>query len=209
METVRNPWAAAQRRALFRGGSAAGVSTSIALLFHLMAGGAMPALPGLVVPLLLAMGVCVLLAGVRLPAVRLLLSVGASQVLFHTLFMIGAGQGGAGGQGGAAGAHAHHAMTASVDETATSVWMVLAHVGAAVLTAAALRHGELILAHLRAALRRLTWRFLSPVLPQPARPTAAPSPLADERGWVPTARLLVHTSVVRRGPPTSLAVPTP
>ena len=202
METVRNPWAAAQRRALVRGGSAAGVATGIALLFHLMAGGAMPALPGLLVPLLLALGVCILLAGVRLPSLRLLLSVGASQVLFHNLFMLGAGQ-------GAAGVHAHHAMSVPAQETHSSSWMLLAHVGAAVLTAAALRHGELVVAHLRAAARRLAWHFLFPVLPRAARPTAPSAPLADERAWVPTTRLLVRTSVVRRGPPTPLAVPTP
>lgn len=196
---AHNPWAAAQRRALIRGGSAAGVSTGIALLFHLMAGGAMPALPGLAVPLLLALGVCILLAGVRLPSLRLLLSVGASQVFFHNLFMLSAAD------PATAGAHAHHAMSTPVHETATSWWMVLAHVAAAVLTAVALRHGELVLARIRACVRRLAWRFLSPVLPQPARPTAPSAPLADERAWVPTARLLVHASVVRRGPPAPLA----
>ncbi|USQ81447.1 hypothetical protein NF556_07295 [Ornithinimicrobium faecis] len=206
MDEARNPWAPAQRRALIRGSSAAGVSTAIALLFHLMAGGAMPALPGLVVPLLLALGVCILLAGVRLPSIRLLLSVGASQVLFHNLFMLGATDLGA---AGSAGAHAHHAMSTPVDAGATSVWMVLAHVAAAVLTAAALRHGELILTRIRSSVQRLTWRFLSPVVPQPARPTAPSAPLADERAWVPTTRLLVQASVARRGPPTPLAVPTP
>lgn len=199
METARNPWARAQRRALIRGCVAAFVSTGIALLSHLMAGGALPALPGLILPLFLATGVCALLAGVRVPAVRLLVSVGASQLLFHHLFMLGAtAPTGAG--------HAHHHTAAAAPEP--SAWMLLAHVAAAVLTALALRHGELILARIGASLRRLAWRFLRPVTPGPARPTAAPARLVDERAWVPVARLLVRASVVRRGPPSALAVLT-
>ncbi|MCK0112633.1 hypothetical protein MWU75_10820 [Ornithinimicrobium sp. F0845] len=201
MDTAHNPWAAAQRRALVRGGAAAVVATATALLFHLMAGGAPPALPGLIVPLLLALGVCILLARMTLPSLRLLLSVGASQVLFHNLFMLGAPD-----LGGAA--HAHHAPGSTGDGT-SSLWMGLAHVGAALLTAATLRHGELIVARLRATVRRLTWRFLHPVTPLPARPTTPSARLVDEQAWVPTTSLAVHTSLVRRGPPSPLAVPTP
>lgn len=197
MDVAHNPWAPAQRRALIRGGLAAVVSTGLALIFHLMAGGGMPALPGLALPLLLSLGVCILLAGVRLPSVRLLLSVGASQVLFHNLFMLGAGQ-------AAAGSHAHHAMSSPVDETATSVWMVLAHVAATLLTAAALRHGELILVQIGRAVRRLRWHSLRAVCSLPARPTPAPAPLVDERAWVPIVRLLVRASLARRGPPAAL-----
>lgn len=200
METARNPWARTQRRALIRGGTAAFVSTGIALLFHLMAGGAVPALPGLLLPLFLATGVCVLLAGVRVPAVRLLISVGASQLLFHNLFMLGATD-------LAGAAHTHHTASAPVPEE--SAWMLLAHLAAAVLTALALRHGELILGRIGTSMRRLAWRFLRPAATVPAWPTAAPARLVDERAWVPVARLLVRASVVRRGPPAALAVRTP
>ncbi|QDO88272.1 hypothetical protein FNH13_07860 [Ornithinimicrobium ciconiae] len=203
MDEARTPWAAAQRRAFVRGGLAAAVATTIALLFHLMAGGAMPALPGLVIPLLLAISVCILLAGVRLPSLRLLLSVGASQLLFHNLFMLGATD------ADAAEAHAHHATGAAATQTGTSVWMVVAHLAAALLTAAALRHGELILARLSSAVRHLAWRFLHPVTTLPVRPTTPAARLVDEQAWVPTIHLAVHTSLVRRGPPIPLAVPTP
>lgn len=199
METACNPWARAQRRALIRGGTAAFVSTGIALVFHLMAGGAVPALPGLLLPLFLATGVCVLLAGVRVPAVRLLFSVGASQLLFHNLFMLGATD-----LSGAA--HTHHTANSPVPEE--SAWMLLAHVAAAVLTALALRHGELIFTRIAASLRRLAWRFLRPVATVPAGHTAAPARLVDERAWVPVTRLLVRSSVVRRGPPADPAVRT-
>lgn len=201
MDVARNPWAVARRRAFVRGSLAAVVSTALALISHLMAGAALPALPGLALPLLLATGVCILLARVRLPAARLLLSVGASQVIFHNLFMMGATElGGAGGD-------AHHAVGSPVHEAHSSGWMVLAHVAATVLTALALRHGELVLAQLCATVRHLARRFLRPAVPQPARPTAPSAPLTDERAWVPTTLLLVHTSVVRRGPPAPLAAP--
>lgn len=192
MDTARDSRVTTQRRALAKGSLAAIVSTGLALLFHLMAGGSMPALPGLLLPLLLAAGVCILLVGVRIPAVRLLASVGASQVLFHNLFMLGATD--------LAGAtHAHHGDTVAVPGESTG--MVLAHVAAAVLTAAALRHGELLLRSIGASLRRLAWRVLQPVTVLPARPGAAPATLADERAWVPVTQLLVRASMARRGPP--------
>lgn len=199
---TRNPWAMARRRAFVRGSLAAVVSTALALICHLMAGGPLPALPGLVLPLFLATGSCILLAGVRLPATRLLLSAGASQVLFHNLFMLGATD-----LGGAA-SHAPHAMSTPAHEAHSSGWMVLAHLAAAVCTALALRHGELVVARLCATVRRVARPLLRPIIPPPARPTTPPAPLADERAWEPTTRLLVRTSVVRRGPPTALAVPT-
>lgn len=167
----------------------------------------MPALPGVLVPLMLAFAVCVLLAGVRLPMLRLLLSVGASQWLFHALFVLGA----AGGHGHQAH-HGHAASGAHIAGTngllaGAGGGMLAAHLAAAALTALALRHGELALARLYAALRRLTWRFLRLAVAGQARPTSAPAPLADEHAWVPTSRLMVQASQVRRGPPAGLSHP--
>lgn len=197
MDTARNPWAPAQRRALTRGALAAGVSTGIALLSHLIAGGAMPALPGIVVPLLLALAVCVLLSGVRMPWVRLLASVGVSQLFFHSLFVLGATD-----VTHAIGTHAHHASAAP----AAAPLMVLAHGLAALLTAALLRHGEVILARIAEAVCRLGWRFRHAVVAVPARPTPAPATLPDDRAWVPVTRMLVLASAVRRGPPATVAL---
>jgi len=201
MGEVRSPWAAAQRCALVRGGLAAGVSTTVALWFHLLAGGAMPALPGLGVPLLLALAACVLLARVRLAWPRLLVSVGVSQLLFHTLFVLGATS-----ATHQHTAHAHHAVTAT-HPAGSSILMVLAHLAAGLLTAVLLRHGELILARLAAAARRLGWRFLPrpaslPVLPQRT------APVTGERPWVPVIRQMVGTSLTRRGPPQGRLLPT-
>lgn len=192
MDEAHNPWAVAQRRVLVQGALAAIVATAIALWFHLLAGGAMPALPGVVVPLLLAFAGCVLLAHVRMPWLRLLSSVGSSQVLFHGLFVLGASE-----ASQPSHTHGHHAVGVGQ----SSPLMVLAHVVAAVLTAALLRHGELLLARIVAALRRLGWRFLHALRVAPLHPTAAPATLADEDAWVPVARLLLLTSAVRRGPP--------
>lgn len=199
MGEVRSPWAPAQRRTLVRGGLAAGVSTAVALWFHLLAGGAMPAPPGLLVPLLLALVVCVLLARVRLAWPRLLVSVGVSQVLFHTLFVLGTAP-------THSSAHPHHAALSTTQGSSSSL-MVLAHVAAGVVTAALLRHGELVLARLTATVRRLGWRLLRRPTSLPAlpRPTA---PVTDGRRWAPVIRLLVGTSLTRRGPPRGRLLPT-
>lgn len=75
------------QRAL-RGSAAAVFATFVALASHMIGGGALPSAMGVVVPLVLSMLVCVLLAGRRLSLLRLSLSVLASQSLFHLLFSV-------------------------------------------------------------------------------------------------------------------------
>lgn len=197
--------AAAQR--LARAGAASVVATFVALMSHLLGGGAAPGVLGVAVPLLLATSVCLVLAPVRLPWLRLSVSVAVSQLLFHTLFSIGAA--GTGATTVAGGAHAHAgAMTlapgadamAHAGHASGAMW--LAHAGAAVVTVLALRHGEAALTRVVGALRRAVRRVLLvrvPVLP--VRPHVPAAPLRDERAWRPVARALTAASVVRRGPP--------
>jgi hypothetical protein len=66
------------------------VATCAALLSHLLGGGAVPGWLGLLVPWVLSLAVCTALAGRRLSLWRTTASVGLSQVLFHTLFVLGA-----------------------------------------------------------------------------------------------------------------------
>lgn len=128
-------------RRLLQGSVAAGVSTWLALAFHLLAGGDFPALAGLVIPFVLSWCACVALAAWRTDVLRLSASVVASQALFHTLFVLGsAGQLNSG--------HAH-AGTGGLDPTSTHLvhssagsQMWLAHLGAAVITILALRSSE-------------------------------------------------------------------
>jgi len=62
----------------------------IALLSHIIGGGEPPALLGLLVPWLLSLPVCVGLTGKQLSLWKLSIAVSASQLLFHTLFVVGA-----------------------------------------------------------------------------------------------------------------------
>lgn len=65
-------------------------STLIALVSHVLAGGSVPGLPGILVPLAFSVFVCLPLSGRILSLPRLVLSVLASQMLFHWLFVLGA-----------------------------------------------------------------------------------------------------------------------
>ncbi len=80
-----------------RGAAAAAVATFVALLSHVSGGGEVPGILGIVVPLALSFVACTALAGRRTSALRLGLAVAVSQVLFHTLFVLGSYRPGAEG----------------------------------------------------------------------------------------------------------------
>lgn len=142
---------------LLRGTSSALLATFTALLGHVSAGGALPGVVGILVPLVLSSMVCVLLAGRRLSPTRLLLAVSASQFLFHELFILGAFT-----PVGGLSVHQHGAPlvlsgaeTAIADPTA-GMW--LGHALAVVITTAALHRAETLLVGLaRLAGRLSTW----------------------------------------------------
>lgn len=212
-----------------RGAAAAVLSTAVALGSHLLAGAEAPGVLGVVVPLVFAVSVCTVLAGVRLSAVRLSVSVVTSQVLFHLLFVLGTvpagtsavtGAGhdahlGHGGHVAHSGHAVHESMTlASVTGTAVtgttggaghaahaSVGMWLAHAGAAVLTVLALHRGETLLRQLR----RLATAVLTWVLPRRSAPCLLVlrrrrGPL-DARPVVARSLEVLAGCVPRRGPP--------
>lgn len=105
----------------------------------------MPGPLGILVPWLLSLMVCVLLAGRKLSLVRLTLSVAASQFLFHYLFVLGTIT-----PSGVTGGHVHGAPlelpsgVSSVPLSAEGV-MWAGHVIAALFTIAALHRGERML----------------------------------------------------------------
>lgn len=78
-----------RRAAVTRGAITATVAIYVALAGHVFGGGDMPGPLGLIVPWVLALMVCTVFAGRRLSAVRLSVSVAVSQVLFHSLFVLG------------------------------------------------------------------------------------------------------------------------
>src|SRR5699024_3357975 len=95
------------RRAL-RGSAAATAATFVALASHIIGGGSIPTLWGLIAPSALSTLVCVLLAGRKLSLWRLSASVVASQALFHQLFTVFTPLASAPGPTNAVERHAHH-----------------------------------------------------------------------------------------------------
>ena len=191
---------------LSRGTAAASVATFVALMSHLIGGGALPGLLGIAVPLLLATSTSIVLAQLRLPWLRLTVSVAVSQGMFHLLFSLGTRVSPVATSGSG---HRHHtagSLAASPDALAqaghASVSMWLAHAGGAVVTVLALRHGEVAAGRLCSALAQLLRRV--PVQRAPVVPVRAhvpPARLEDDRAWVPAARMLTSACVFWRGPP--------
>ncbi|MGO3886440.1 MAG: hypothetical protein ACTJHU_09090 [Mycetocola sp.] len=198
-----------------RGAVAAGLATFVALLSHVTAGGAVPGFWGIAVPLLLSTLVCVLLAGRRLSIVRLSAAVAISQLLFHTLFVLGA----SGTVSGAAAGHAGHAghgglgtattgpllLTADPSSLAAGVLpacgMWLAHGIAAAVTIAALHRGERALRSLVDQATLIVVRVCA-VLDVRVTP---PAPLRRRahavRLTVPAPTRVFGSAISHRGPP--------
>jgi len=179
-----------------RGWAAAGFATVTAAVSHTLAGGIPPTVFGMLVSLFLAATVSTVLAGRTISMLRLGLSMGVSQVLFHALFS-GLGT-------PTVVTHEHTATTiAAIAPTHDHGAMWMAHVLAGVITLVAFRHAEAVFWGLgeraRHLVARLT-RLVIPVLLAPARTLAPTFPLVPVLG----AR---HVSPMRyRGPPREVAV---
>lgn len=140
----------------------------------------MPGALGIVVPWMLSLMVCVLLAGRTLSVIRLSISVGVSQFLFHMLFVLGAIT-----PSGSAAPHVHGAplvlpaATGIAETVAAGGMMWFGHAIAALATIVALHRGERLLLALRdLALQSVQWlqRRVDAVLaPQSLRPAPRPS----------------------------------
>lgn len=74
---------------LVRGGIAATLATAVALIGHVLGGGAVPGWLGIALPWWLSVTACTVLAGARFSLPRLSAAVLGSQALFHGLFMAG------------------------------------------------------------------------------------------------------------------------
>ncbi|WP_433875932.1 hypothetical protein [Sinomonas atrocyanea] len=194
---------------LLRGLSAATVATLGALASHLAGGGAVPGLLGVAVPWVLAVFVCTGLAGRGLSFWRLALGISASQLLFHTLFVLGTTPhaplppSARHLHGAAAPGTALPADGAMADAMGGEPSMWLAHAVAALLTIAAFHRGERAIARLRElAVEVLAWareglRLDLPVVVPVRRayPTAA-----RHREAIPCSAPQ-RCAVQRRGPP--------
>lgn len=194
-----------RKPAVVRGFAASTLAIFTALAGHVTGGGEMPGFLGLVVPWVLSLMICVLLAGRRLSLTRLSISVALSQFLFHTLFVLGTLS-----PSGTSTSHVHGAplvlpRSTGIPEAVvadSSMW--LGHAVAALLTVLALHRGErLALALRQLAAQAVRWvqRRIDAVLVRPGLPstqrvqgeflTAAPVAsvlLATLRGRAPPAR---------------------
>lgn len=77
-----------------RGAAAALFATVVALVSHVLAGGQVHGLLGVMLPLSISVLVCTLLSGRRFSLFRLSIAVAFSQFFFHGLFSMGSGQSG-------------------------------------------------------------------------------------------------------------------
>jgi hypothetical protein len=185
-----------------RGWVAAVVSVFLALCSHALAGGAVPAVPGLLLCLAFASLVCIALSGKTLSVTRLSISVLISQFLFHGAFGLLA----TAPTASAGPDHMHMDLIVSPAPVVTMAmpdWMWLAHGVAAVVTIVALRQGE------RAfwSLVRLATPFVRRLLSVPTvhgHPTQHSLAFAERE--LPTLNSVAMSIVRHRGPPAPVAL---
>ncbi len=185
---------------VLRGAVAASVATFVALLSHVTAGGAVPGIFGIIVPLALSFVVCVAFAGRRPSLWRLGPAVALSQVLFHALFVLGTYDTGR-------ATHVHGVATV-LDGPAGPLVTADAtmggwHLVAAAVTTLAMHRGETTVALLRLLADRLVlWlRARAAII------ATGPAPVPLRRVHVVLIEvvrpisLLLTASLGRRGPP--------
>lgn len=193
-----------------RGFLGATVATLFAAASHALAGGDISGL-GIVVTGILALPLCVLLAGRIASLWRLTLAVGAAQFLYHWAFAgLGAASvSGASAETGPVSPHAAHlaAMQSFTPDglgASPDAVMWLSHALAAAVTVALLYRGERAgLALLRIFSRAVPLVVGSLRMPTPARPrlTLISIPSAAMRL---RDRLLTAAAITHRGPPLSV-----
>ena len=190
-----------------RGALGASAATALAAASHALAGGQVTVL-ALIATTVLALPLCVVLAGRVASVWRLALGVSASQFIYHWSFAgLGVASGSSATVQGGSSAHALHMSTANfvpvLAEAGSSGWMMwIGHAVAAVATIALLASGERAILALGTLLTRL--------LPVALRPSAKHLVLPTLRGWIsrePTLhnRLISLSAISHRGPPAALA----
>ncbi|MBN9613186.1 MAG: hypothetical protein J0H64_06950 [Actinobacteria bacterium] len=182
-----------------RGALAALASTLLAATSHALAGGTVTPL-SIAATALVALPLCVALAGRLGSFWRLALAVCASQFLYHWSFW-GLGISSPAGTTGPAGGHSAHLATvfspALVSTGIAEAWMWAAHAAAAALTIVLLHQGERAVIGMARLILRTLPRTLPHIIELPGRP-----------GLLPRAsfvrfqeRLAVLSAISHRGPP--------
>lgn len=194
-----------------RGTAGATAAVLLAAASHALVGGAVTA-TAIIATIVIALPLCVALAGRIASLWRLSLAVVFAQFLFHWSF-VGLGSGAAlsgSAGGGSAAAHTSHlAALVGIGSTAAEVGasasaataagaaMWLSHAVAAVLTIALLYRGE----RAALALLQLVCEVLPAHLPAPVEIESRPAIRHTHRGFRAPAQLHLRTSITHRGPP--------
>ncbi len=197
-----------------RGTTAAFFATFVSLISHVLAGGDVPGILNIALPLALSFLVCMLLSGRQFTLARLAGMVGFSQLLFHLMFSMGAGHSAASTASGQ-GLHAHHGMDMPLDVTASAdaatmshvdTTMLLAHLMAGLATVLVLHRSEQMLIAAASIVDLLTWKLLWRLVTF-AYQLIHPQPTPTAPREIPTYTICVYaTSVIRRGPPALITV---
>lgn len=177
-----------------RGTAAASVATFVAALSHSISDGRGPSLFGVGASLVISILVCTMLAGRTLSTWRLVVSIGLSQFLFHTLFS-GLGM-------PVALQHDMNSMDVTLPHVHSGTTMWLAHAVAAVVTIVAFRFGEQSFWGVIATARLLLDRLVVIVIPA----LDIPRPVVAVDGhFAPRDLTLLLSSMRHRGPPVELS----
>lgn len=188
-----------------RGQLVAAFATFAAAFSHGIAGGGHPPLFAIALALAFSSIGCVALAGVRLSRLRLGASVAISQLLYHGVFSL---FGSVAAPGGAMTSHHHGALVFSPAVLpagapavpASDPWMLIAHLGAAVLTFTVIVHGDRVVSALgsvAALVVGVLSRLGNSALPTPVQ-SRQPS---GHRVAVPHRSSILSSSLAHRGPP--------
>lgn len=171
-----------------RGWAAAGFATFVAAFSHVVAGGSAPTVFSVAVALVISAMIATLLAGRTVSLARLTVSIGLSQVLFHSLFSSLSAP--------VAASHEHSpALFDVVSHDHADMW--LAHTIAGIVTIVAFRYAEGAFWGLATTAGLFITRLVGVIIPIALPRFARPEPL----DFVVPSSIAILAALPRRGPP--------
>ena len=184
-----------------RGTLAGSLTTFLALAFHIFGGGAVPDAAAIVLSLLAAVWICTMLAGRRLRAWLLVVSISVAQLVLHTVFSMATATAAAVAAPAGADPHGLHQhsdpVISAITHAGHAMWA--AHAAAGAVTVLGILFGDRVLAGLSELGSRVVARLLVAVLsPSPVSAARVPLPVAAS---VLTLADRACSLVARRGPP--------
>jgi hypothetical protein len=189
---------------VLRGSVGATFATLTAAFSHVVAGGSLPSPAAIALTLALSLLLWIALSGRTHSLWRTTAAVGLSQALFHGIFSKVAASGTVVLSPHSGHHGAHEAVTilgAAADHAAHPSWMWLAHTAAALLTIAALRHGEAALRALGLAAALLFAPLTRTTVPLTESFPRRIHRVGCARTIVPRDLSMLFSALRHRGPP--------